>query len=91
MKFELEWDPAAENELTEIWLPADSELRRAITEATHTIDRSLTKDPLNEGESRPNNQRIMFQTPLAVIYEVAENSRLVRVLHVWQIRRKSER
>ena len=91
MKYDLEWDPAAENELTNIWVPADSDLRLAVTQAAHVIDRLLTKDPLSQSESRPDGRRILFERPLAVTYEVIEESRLVRVLHVWRIKRKSEK
>jgi plasmid stabilization system protein ParE len=88
MKFDVEWDPAAENELTEIWLNASAELRATITQAARAMDRLLEKDPAEQGESRPNNQRMMFELRLGIIFEVDSTRRMVRVLHVWKVARR---
>ena len=88
MTFDVEWDPAAEAELTRIWIASDSELRTAITKSARAIDRLLEKDPINQGESRPNDRRIIFDLPLGIVYEVMPASRLVRVLFVWQVKHR---
>jgi hypothetical protein len=76
--------PPAINELTDIWVDADSAGRQAITPATNEIDQRLARDPHNEGESRPNNRRILFVSPLAVLYRVLDAASVVQVLHVWR-------
>ena len=88
MTFDVEWDPAAEAELTRIWIAADALLRGTITKSTRALDRLLEKDPVNQGESRPNDRRIMFDLPLGIVYEVIPANKLVRVLFVWQVRRR---
>jgi hypothetical protein len=80
--FHVEWLQSALDELAALWVLADSELRRAITAATDDIDRRLSRDPTNEGESRPGRRRIMFVPPLAVAIRIEPDGQRVSVLHV---------
>lgn len=82
--FTVRWKPSARDELTDLWVNADSALRRAITQASDRIDRRLAADPLNTGESRPNGRRIYFHSPLGVLFRVYPNRSLVWVLAVWK-------
>ncbi len=75
------WTPDAEQELAGVWLGASD--RNAVTQASHTIDQRLERDPLNEGESRSNDRRILLVPPLGVIYCVHPEDQSVDVLHVW--------
>jgi plasmid stabilization system protein ParE len=84
MKFTVVWSPAAENELTDLWLAAGD--RGGITQAARSIDARLESNPSDEGESRPKGGRILFEVPLGVLFEVAMAKRRVTVVHVWHFR-----
>jgi hypothetical protein len=56
-----------------------------VTAASREIDRILHRDPSTRGESRDQNVRILFITPLGVDFEVVEADRIVYVLAVWRI------
>lgn len=84
--FQVVWLQTALDELAAIWLEEGSALRQAITAAAHAIDPLLHVDPQNQGESRADGQRILFQTPLGVTFEVRQQAGVVRILHVWLVR-----
>jgi hypothetical protein len=48
-----------------------------ITRAMQQIDQTLAEDPVNQGESRSNFERILIVSPLAVTYEVHEEEHIV--------------
>ena len=76
------WLPAAEQELAALWL--DPITRSQVTQSANHIDVLLRSDPETLGESRAENQRLAFESPLAVLYRVREPDRLVEVIHVWK-------
>lgn len=78
------WSRKALKQLAEIWVNATD--RSAVTDASHSIDPGLKADPRYQGESRPNHERVMFASPLAVRFRVYPQQNLVRVLACWQIR-----
>jgi plasmid stabilization system protein ParE len=80
MKYTVIWKPAAEADLARLW--TDSPDKRAITDASDRIDALLKKNPGALGESRSGNDRILVIAPLALIFEVLEDDKLVRVLNV---------
>jgi mRNA-degrading endonuclease RelE of RelBE toxin-antitoxin system len=80
MSFEVEWHPAAENQLTNIWLSAPDQ--SAVTRAAFQIDSTLANDPFGVGESRADNRRILIELPLSVFYEVDTLNRIVHVVSV---------
>jgi len=75
------WLPAAEQELADLWLMASD--RVAITNASLEIDQLLTTDPENAGESRQDKRRVLFSAPIAVMFRVLRDDRIVIVSHVW--------
>ena len=78
------WQTVAENELAELWLAAAD--RRAITLAASTIDTALSVRPLRLGESRASSvQRIVYQAPLGIEFEVVEDDKRVIVQGVFSI------
>jgi hypothetical protein len=83
--YTVRWTVGARNELTTIWLAATSSDRAAVNAATDHLDELLSRNPLREGESRPDNRRITFAPPLGLVYSVDEEHRIVRVLHIWRI------
>jgi plasmid stabilization system protein ParE len=82
MMWTVVWEEAAERSLTSIWL-ADRSLQR-INEAAHEIDAMLAANPLDAGESRGGNVRIVFAQPLSALVEVHEAQRITRVLELWR-------
>jgi hypothetical protein len=82
MIFTVIWLPATEQELAALWL--DATTRSRITVAADNIDRLLRRNADQVGESREKDQRILFEDPLAVLYRVKEQDRLVEVIHVWK-------
>ncbi len=75
------WRPAAEEKLAALWTEADN--RQAVSEAANSIDSVLRADPLDSGESRVGNIRILTVPPLSVYYDVHEDDRLVAIWAVW--------
>ena len=80
MSYTVIWKPAAEHELTALWLA--SRLRHLVNSAVDRIERQLASDPMSFGESRAVNRRIALESPLAVEFEVADEDRIVYVVTV---------
>jgi len=79
--FDVVWSTNAENELAAIWL--DPSWRAAATRASQLIDERLERNADDEGESRPGNHRIAFESPLGALFHIDEASKRVTVVHVW--------
>jgi hypothetical protein len=71
------------DEVTTLWLNANSPLRAAITAAMASLEESLGRDPASAGESREHGVRIGFAPPLAFLFEILQDDRQVKVFHVW--------
>jgi hypothetical protein len=84
MKFTVNWLPASESELAELWLNAPE--RDSVSRAAHIIDQLLESNPEEVGESRPEGRRIAFVSPLGVLFRLKTAS-VVEVLHVWRFER----
>ena len=83
------WLRRALNELTTLWMNADSALRKSITAAADQIDQQLLRFPTQQGESRADGDRVLFAGPLGVLFHVKEGA--VRIFHVWDARPKKRR
>jgi hypothetical protein len=83
MKYTVVWRPSAEAALAEIWTGAAD--RQAVTHAADTMDRLLRSAPLEVGESRADNVRILTVLPLSIYYDVYEADCLVAVWAVWAV------
>ena len=77
------WVRGALDDLTTIWLQSDSALRTKITSSVHQIDKRLHVDPTSQGESRPQDRRILIVAPLGITFKVLPDDVIVRVLDVW--------
>jgi plasmid stabilization system protein ParE len=88
--FRVKWRQSAVDELADIWMQADSAGRKAITAASHEIDRRLSRDPANEGESRSGGRRLLFAPPLSVIFQLEADGRTVMVLRVRRLPRRKK-
>jgi hypothetical protein len=80
MRFTVVWKREARDQLAEIWLASDN--RNGVSNAANEIDRWLRNDPEQKGESRSGNDRIVMVPPLAVVFSVHEEDRIVRILSV---------
>ena len=90
MKLHIEWLQSALDELSKIWTEAPSSVRKAITAASHDIDKHLPNRPDEQGESRPDGRRIAFFPPLGITYRVEVQSSVVIVIHVWRFHQHGE-
>jgi hypothetical protein len=81
MKHKVLWKPDAERQLAAIWNGSTN--RNAITESAHVIDEALATKPEEVGESREEGFRILFESPLGVIYKISVVDRRVVVVAVW--------
>lgn len=86
--FRVRWRKVAIDGLTAAWIRADPVMRKAITKATHEIDRQLSRDP-EQGEDRPDGQRIAFAFPVGVFYQVDTSRSVVYVHKAWIFQRRS--
>lgn len=84
MKFTVNWHHDAEHELTRIWLGARD--RQRITAATEEIDSLLRTNPEQQGESRADGRRVLFEKPLGVVFRVLPDDLCVQVLRIWRFR-----
>lgn len=75
MSWTVTYRPSAERDLTNLWSEASDQ--QAIPEAPDAIDRQLSADPLAAGESRQENTHILVEMPLAVLFDVLEDGRIV--------------
>lgn len=88
--FHVRWEGMALNELTALWTDAESSLRQLITETVPQIDRQLETDPFVESESRSGGRRILFSSPLGVLFRIEADGQTVSVLHIWLFRTRSK-
>lgn len=86
--FRVEWLRSALDEMADAWVRATPEERQAITAASDALDRRLSEEPANEGESRNAGRRITFVPPLAVTFRFEPRLRMALVLHVRFFRRR---
>ena len=68
MNYRVHWTRKAINQLAAIWNASRD--RKSVSVASYCIDQALTADPADQGEERPPDRRIMFESPLAVIYRI---------------------
>lgn len=84
MNYAVEWVPAAEQELADLWLGAAS--RAEVTRAAHAIDQELAVNAHEKGESRAGDDRVLLVAPLGVLFEADPAQQRVFVWHVWAFR-----
>jgi hypothetical protein len=77
---------AAVTPLRQTWETADEVFREMIVQATFAVNRRLHLTPHEQGESRGDETRILFEGPLGVIFKVDEDRQIVHVLRTWAFR-----
>jgi hypothetical protein len=68
--------------LADLWTNGPD--RKQVAQAADDIDAALAHAPSSQGESRSGPTRILIIVPLAVLFRVYEQARLVTVLKVWR-------
>lgn len=80
MNFRVRWTKTARDQLTVVWLAHHD--RNSVTAAAHRVEQLLRHDSANVGEDRPNGRRVIFDTPLVVLFRVDDAARVVTVTAV---------
>ena len=80
MKWIVLYRPSAQNQLADIWLNAPDP--QDVADTADAIDQVLASNPLEAGESRDGNSRIIIARPLSVLYDVYPDDALVEVFAV---------
>ncbi|MFM9963526.1 MAG: hypothetical protein ACKV2Q_20140 [Planctomycetaceae bacterium] len=86
--FTVVWSQSANNQLTDVWMKADSISRSVITRYVAELDQHLRANGDRIGESREEGIRVLTDGPLGVACRVSESDRLVTVVYVWFIPRR---
>jgi mRNA-degrading endonuclease RelE of RelBE toxin-antitoxin system len=86
MTYTVFWRPLAEQQLARLWTNAAD--RQEIASAADSIDSYLRFDAETKGESRSGRTRILFTSPLVVLFQVNEEDRTVYVTAVGRSRRE---
>jgi hypothetical protein len=81
MNYTVHWTRAAEDELADLWRAASD--KKEFLRIAGILDDRLAVNGPDEGESRAEDERIVFEPPIGVLIEVNIATRLIRVLHVW--------
>jgi hypothetical protein len=76
----------AQTPLREAWEQGDHALREAICQASHFVDLRLRQAPEDQGESREDQTRILFQAPVGVLFQIDKENMIVRILRSWAFR-----
>jgi hypothetical protein len=79
------WDDAALSQLDEIWKASLD--KEGLKNTATRINTELTFNPLEAGESRSRDYRVLFKYPLVVWFRVVERLSEVQVLHVRSVER----
>ena len=80
MKFRVTWHRAAQRQLASLWNDATD--HNAVSEASAWIDQALARMPMQLGESRTGNERLLIVPPMQALYSVDEFDRRVFVLSI---------
>jgi hypothetical protein len=79
MTFTVVWEDIASDALAELWIRAED--RQAVAESANRIDRELRNDAHRKGIQHGPFQAY-YDEPLAVLFAVSIEDRMVRVLQV---------
>lgn len=83
MRYRVFWSPDAERELES--LASSVADPSELAASARRIDQQLIRHPLRFGESRDQELRIAFESPLAILFDVFQEERTVVVYRVWRI------
>lgn len=84
MNYRVVWPKETLDELAAAWLSAAD--RNAVTAASNQLDQDLAHDPYAVGIPIISSQkRSASEPPIAVVFEIVEDDKKVRVLRVWSM------
>ncbi len=83
--YQVEWMQSVELTLLEFWALVDALLWAQIRAAVNELERRLSLDPLNEGESRIGDDRVTYCAPLGVNFSVDSATKTVTIFRVWLV------
>ncbi len=87
--FRVEWVHSARAALSaQLWIDSTSDERKSITETINMVDQHLAIDPIEVGESREADRRILLMPPLVIKFKVEQRLRSVTIVDVWKFGRK---
>lgn len=84
MKWTVTYQPSAKDDLAEIWMSSES--RQAVSDAVGAVEAELARRPLEIGESREGNMRLIIQPPLLMFYDVVPDDIRVTVWHIKRVK-----
>jgi len=92
MKYKVVWIHRVLDRVTELCNSAIESGKTVadITQAMARIDKTLEQNPQQQGESRSGPERILFDPPLSVHFDIDEEERVVVVLAVGYLPRQHE-
>ena len=77
------WARSTLDDLARIRAEIDASQWEIVGSAIREIERRLRSDPEEEGESRPNGQRVSFVAPLGFTFQPVPDQQVVVVSNVW--------
>jgi hypothetical protein len=80
VKYVVLWMPTAISSLADVWMSATD--REAVTKSSQRLDILFAHHPLDIGESRDVDRRLVIDPPLQVLYRVLDSTMRVEVLSV---------
>jgi hypothetical protein len=84
MNYIVHWTDVALDELAAVWNVAAD--RNAVTTASHSFEQDVAADPYGRGLFRPSSANYTaVELPLGIEYDVIEDDKTVRILHVWSL------
>ena len=83
MRFTVTWVPSAKGHLATLWVQGPD--RQAIADSANRIDRELRDDAHTKGAPH-GAHRAFRDDPLAVLYTVDPDDRMVRIIQVRRTR-----
>ncbi len=88
MSYIVIFTPQVNRDIVDYWI--ESLHQREMTRAIDDLVRQMRNDPLEIGESRGGNRRVVFQWPVGMEFEVDEENQQVEVYNFWNFQRRSE-
>lgn len=88
MNYKVFWAPEAEERLEALLSTLEDQIQ--CVEAARMLDRALSVDPHEFGESRYDAVRVGFALPLGIQFEVLSDVNTVIVYVVWRIDRPGD-
>ena len=82
MMFAIVWVQNALDELADVFVEAELTEQDRMTSGIEALNRRLTIEPTDEGESRWNGYRVTFPHGLVVIFHVNIEDQIVHVMRV---------